>query len=181
MTDESDDDESRDPATGDREESLLAGPPDSRKRRARWGGHNAKYPTVWTDEMREAVLVAFEGGATTTEIIVLLGISRQTFYNWMNAEGKEDFTLTINVGVNIAKAWWINCGRKALRDKGFNSRTYEFMLRHLYGWTGINPQDSLPPGSAGTEGEESAGVRDAVDVHEIIRRARENPIDVDEI
>lgn len=148
----------------------------------RWnnrGGQNAKYGTVWTDEMREAVLVRFENGATISEIILLMGISRQTFYNWINAEGKEDFTQTINVGVNIAKAWWINRGREALGDKGFNARVYEFMLRNLYGWTGINPQDSLPPGSAGTEGEEVAGVRDTVDVQEIIRMAKEHPIEVE--
>lgn len=133
----------------------------------------SKYEDLWGPETREAVLVACSEGASMTEIAVnVLGITPPTLYAWLDSEGREELTETIRVGFFLAKAWWLEVGRSNLEVREFNTRLYEFQMRNRYAWAGMNSDESLPAGSRGGEEDESAGVRDAVDVGAIIEEAK---------
>lgn len=140
----------------------------------RYMGRAYKYRDVWTPETREAVLQACAEGASVVEIAIdVMGITPETFYQWLEAEGCEDFTNTIRMGYYIAKAWWLRQGRVHLSSKDFNHKLWECNMRNKYAWHGANPQENFPQLAAGGgEEDESSGVRETVDAEAIIAEAQ---------
>jgi orotate phosphoribosyltransferase-like protein len=81
-------------------------------------------PSSYSPDMLPKILELMEEGASLVEVAAELNISRSTLNDWKDEESErfnKDFSDTIKRGVELSNAWWEREGRKALRDKEFNS------------------------------------------------------------
>ena len=62
----------------------------------------------------------FENGESVVEVIVALGISKQTFYNWQHEH--PEFLDAVNEGLVRSEAWWTKKGRDGLVIRHQGSR-----------------------------------------------------------
>lgn len=133
-------------------------------------GRPSKFGEIWRPEKMEEVLQLFSQGASLDEVVACLGISRTTFYNWINSSDKQQFTEIMRIGVQLAKAWWDCQGRDGLTQGPFNARLWEVNMRNRYGWMGRDQAEEALPGKA-RELSEVESVRQTVDVAAIIQAA----------
>lgn len=69
-------------------------------------------PTKYDPEICEKVLDLFKQGKSIRQICLILDISKSTFYLWK--EEHEEFSDTINEGLDFSQGWWEEQGQQGL-------------------------------------------------------------------
>ena len=87
--------------------------------------------TGWVDQMMEA----YNEGASDEEVIKTLGITRTQFDNYCH--DVPAFAELVERGRDYAKAWWMEQGRKAIKEKNdaFPQSLYAYSMANKYGWS----------------------------------------------
>lgn len=86
------------------------------------------------EKMIPRLLELMSGGASIVEVCANLGISRPTFYAWLDDEGKKEFKEAFEAGELLSQAWWEREGRIALRDREFNSSLWYMNMKNRFNW-----------------------------------------------
>lgn len=76
-------------------------------------------------------------GASLVELVVELGISRETLNQWMDPDGKyfkPEFSDTVKSGIALSAAWWERKGRKNLENKEFSYVGWYMNMKNRFGW-----------------------------------------------
>lgn len=85
-------------------------------------------PKDWDKKVLD---LAKEGGSII-ELAVLLGISRDTFYELSKRD--KDFSDTIKECKSLSEAWWIRNGRTNLGNKDFSYVGWYMNMKNRFGW-----------------------------------------------
>lgn len=86
-------------------------------------------PTGWKTKLREMG----QEGMLDIDAIVYLGISRETFYEFLKEY--EDFTNTVNEMRDLSHTWWASIPRKGFKDgksKDVNSNLWHLVMRNKF-------------------------------------------------
>ena len=86
-------------------------------------------PPGWKTKLREMG----EEGMLDIDAIVYLGISRETFYEFLKEY--EDFTNTVNEMRDLSHTWWASIPRKGFKDgksKDVNSNLWHLVMRNKF-------------------------------------------------
>lgn len=102
----------------------------------------AKIKKIWTKKNKEEVLSLFKEGVGKSTVLCFLGISRDTFYNWLKkdlnscneecVELYKDFQETIGRGELASQSWWEEKGRKNIDNREFNTPLYNFNMKNMF-------------------------------------------------
>jgi len=84
-------------------------------------GRPSIYKEKWTEATKKETLELYKEGASDMEIAALIGIHKDTFYEWLKHEDKACFSDTIMHGKVLSQCWWERNGRKNLENKEFNN------------------------------------------------------------
>jgi hypothetical protein len=74
----------------------------------------------------------YSQGGSDVEVAVLLGITRDLFYQWIREN--PSFSDTIKKGKEMSEAWWKKQGRQ-VRDKDLNATLWYMNMKNRFGWT----------------------------------------------
>lgn len=76
----------------------------------------------------------FTNGQSVAEVAVTLGISRATFYNWVDKYPK--FREAYSQGQFISEAWWMQAGRLGMmgRIQNVNAAMWIFNMKNRFKW-----------------------------------------------
>ena len=90
--------------------------------------HAGGAPTKYTAEMCDKVREFGKLGYHITEMCAALDVCVQTIYNWSceHKEFLEAFTRAREDGI----AFWLKFGQDNIKERFFNDRIYEILLRH---------------------------------------------------
>jgi hypothetical protein len=101
-----------------------------------------KIKKIWTKKNKEQVLSLFKEGVGKSTVLCFLGVSRDTFYNWLkkdlNSCDKEcvelykNFQETIKQGEAASQSWWEEKGRNNLDNRDFNTPLYNFNMKNMF-------------------------------------------------
>jgi transcriptional regulator with XRE-family HTH domain len=96
-----------------------------------------KFSEMWDLKTKRRVECLFDQGASIQEVARDMGISRSTFYKWMNGKDKrkEEFRKIVSIGKEAAEAWWIRQGRENLDNKGFVYGLWLINMQNRFNWT----------------------------------------------
>jgi AcrR family transcriptional regulator len=89
-------------------------------------------PTKYEDEMCKRVIELGREGASLTQMAAELGISRETFYVWIDT--RDSFSDAVKEAHLLAQAWWEQKGQDATFGKvpGFNALSYIFQMKNRF-------------------------------------------------
>ena len=87
-------------------------------------GRPSKFGEIWTEDNQNKALELYSEGAGDIEIVALLGIHRDTFYEWFKDKEKPSFSDTIRHGKVLSQVWWERNGRMNLHTKDFNNNLW---------------------------------------------------------
>lgn len=76
-------------------------------------------------------------GASLTEVVVELGISRETLDQWTDPKSqyfKPEISDTVKRGLALSAAWWERKGRKNLENKEFQYVGWYMNMKNRFGW-----------------------------------------------
>jgi hypothetical protein len=90
---------------------------------------NKKVPE-WVSQVREL----YANGASDIEVCRELKITQRKFDSLYDDPDNIGFRELVDYGRTMAKAFWYEQARKALRDKSFNSTVWMFVMKNRYGW-----------------------------------------------
>ena len=76
-------------------------------------------PTSYDPSFCEKVIRLGENGNSVTQIAVKLGVDRVTMLSW--AEVHPEFSTSLNIAIDAAKAWWEDMGMIGLVSEKFNA------------------------------------------------------------
>ena len=74
-------------------------------------------------------------GASDTEVRAKLRITTSLWDSLYNDPQSSSFKQIVDIGRMLAKGWWLEKGRKALRDKQFNANLWHMNMKNRYGWS----------------------------------------------
>ena len=77
----------------------------------------------------------YKEGASDTEVRAKLRITDALFQSLYHDPQSSSFREIIDIGRMLAKGWWLEVGRKALRDKQFNAALWHMNMKNRYGWS----------------------------------------------
>lgn len=91
-------------------------------------------PTAYTSEMDQRFLKAMSEGLTVEATCGLVGITKETAYNWMKAH--PTFFDAISQGRSAQQLWWENTGRAGIVGKlpRFSAAGWIFVMKNLFKW-----------------------------------------------
>ena len=87
------------------------------------------FPPDWKEKMLELG----RGGGHKTELMVMLGINRDTFYRLV--ERSPQFSDTVNEFHRLSEVWWINIAKNEWikgNSKSINSNHWSLMMRNMF-------------------------------------------------
>jgi transposase len=89
-------------------------------------------PTKYKPEYCDTVIEIMAQGASKAECCVKLGVTPQTFLNWIAAN--PEFLESVKLGSLMSKAWWEEKGRNATfgLTEGFNATSYIFNMKNRF-------------------------------------------------
>ena len=102
------------------------------------GGRPLKILEIWNDKIKQQVLQLYKEGASDIEIVALLQISRETFYDWLKKDDEKDdeifksFSDTIKTGKILSQCWWEKHGRVQLENKDFNNTLWFMNVKNRF-------------------------------------------------
>lgn len=77
----------------------------------------------------------YKEGASDTEVRAKLRITDALWLSLYNDPQSSAFKEIVDIGRMLAKGWWLEAGRKALRDKQFNAALWHMNMKNRYGWS----------------------------------------------
>ena len=77
----------------------------------------------------------YKEGASDTEVRAKLRITESLFKSLYNDPQASAFREIVDIGRMLAKGWWLQQGRKALRDKSFNQALWYMNMKNRYSWS----------------------------------------------
>lgn len=88
-------------------------------------------PTKYKEEYCEKVIEVMREGASKVEFCAEIGISKQTFYEWLGIH--KEFSDSVKVAELLSQAWWERKGRQAtFNSEGFNATSYIFNMKNRF-------------------------------------------------
>lgn len=89
-------------------------------------------PTKYRPEMCQQVIDYMKEGKSLTQVSVLLGISKETLYQWKDTY--PDFSDAIKVGIDAAQAWWEEFGQQKIGEgsNAMNATAYIFTMKNRF-------------------------------------------------
>lgn len=90
-------------------------------------------PTIYKEEYNDLVIDLMKEGASITEVAAEIGVSRQTIYDWQ--EANPEFLYTIKKGFELCEAWWERQGRKNLQNKEFSYTGWYMNMKNRFKWS----------------------------------------------
>ena len=88
-------------------------------------------PTGW----QQVIGDEYKEGASDTEVRAKLRITESLWKSLYNDPQASAFREIIDIGRMLAKGWWMEQGRKALRDKQFNQALWYMNMKNRYSWS----------------------------------------------
>ncbi len=85
-------------------------------------------PENWKD----IIISEMKQGASLQEVYGYLDISESTFKRLCRDE--VEFSRTIKKGLRLSQTWWLEVGRKYLRDKDFNYTGWYMNMKNRFDW-----------------------------------------------
>jgi transposase-like protein len=79
-------------------------------------------PTTYNPEYADRAIEMGKQGASIVEIACDIGVSRQTLYNWRDAN--PEFLDAITRAAEESQSWWERKGRDSLTTAGFQSSVW---------------------------------------------------------
>lgn len=90
-------------------------------------------PTKYSKAIAERLPSMFENGESVVEVCVALGITKQTFYRWVDE--KPEFSDAYEKGKEISEAWWTRLARGGSTGQvKVQPATLIFNLKNRFGW-----------------------------------------------
>lgn len=80
----------------------------------------------------QAVVAAYENGASDHEICKIMRITYDTFQKYYDEAAS--FKELVEMGRAMAKAWWYEQGRINIDNTKFNTSLWMFNMKNRYGW-----------------------------------------------
>lgn len=104
-----------------------------------------RFPTDWKKKLLE---IGMNGG-NQTDMILLLNVSRGTFYRLM--ERSSDFLNTVNRAMEYSEQWWYNIAKTEWikgNSKSINSNHWSLIMRNQFGdrWSDRKEHDITSKG-----------------------------------
>ncbi len=89
-------------------------------------------PTAFREEFHDIVLDVGKRGGSLVEMAVACGVSRSTFYEFI--ENDHAFSDTVTRARDMAQAWWESKGREAVEGKivNFSANAFTFQMRNRF-------------------------------------------------
>lgn len=94
-------------------------------------------------DWREVALANYKEGASDTEVTVALQIPYREFLNCMDTD--TEFRQIVEMGRDLAKAFWYEVGRKNVKNNKFNTTLWYANMKNRYGWSDKVTTDSAKP------------------------------------
>ena len=123
--------------------------------------HIAKLPEDWKDQF----LKLYDSGGSDWELMRIYGITPGAWKTMYNALGESEFHEVVEFGNVLAKAWWIELGRKNVYNKQFNTRLYDITMQNRFGWA---------QKAETTENESPIGMADDATLDRRLEQLKEN-------
>lgn len=95
--------------------------------------------TKYNDEFCDVVIQEMSNGASIEEVAATLGITKDTFYQWVKRY--KDFSDAKKIGEEKSKAWWMKQGRGGLwadsqqETKKINAVLWYMNMKNRFGWS----------------------------------------------
>lgn len=90
-------------------------------------------PSKYNPSMCEIALEMMQNGASKVQVAAALGISKETFYQWINKDSdvfKQEFHDAIKMGSTKSQAWWEDQGIKGIwAGNKFNATAYIYQMK----------------------------------------------------
>lgn len=83
----------------------------------------------WIEDVR----AAYDSGASDAEVCKIMQITQDEFV--ANYESNPKFRRFVDLGTMMAKAWWLEQGRKNLSSRSFNTPLWIINMKNRFGWT----------------------------------------------
>lgn len=102
-------------------------------------------PTKYDPDKNSEVIELMKEGASITEVAVLLDISRETIYDWIDPKSErfnKEFSDTIKKGLDLSQSWWEKKGRINLENHKFNYVGWYMNMKNRFKWTDRNDHSS---------------------------------------
>lgn len=97
------------------------------------GKHPGGAPTKYDPQYAELLPEMFKEGESVVEVCVLLGIHKDTFYEWCNTH--KEFSDAYAIGLMYSEAWWQKLGRAgAAGVKRVNPPMWRMNMMNRFGW-----------------------------------------------
>jgi len=87
----------------------------------------------YTPEFCQVALEAFSQGADRKELCLILMCSRRKLKKW--EEEYPEFKEALDIGEELAEAWWLKVGRMNLELAGFNTTLWKANMENRFGWS----------------------------------------------
>ena len=105
-------------------------------------------PYKYKKQFAEDLPKMFRNGESVAEVCVQLGVSRDSFYYWVN--NYPEFKEAYDLGKLHSEAWWSKLGRAgALGERKIQPAVWVFTMKNKFGW-----RDQPEPDSSESAGQE---------------------------
>ena len=83
----------------------------------------------------QVVATEYREGASDTEVRAKLRVTLSLWQSLYNDPQASSFREVVDIGRMLAKGWWLEQGRKALRDRAFNANLWHMNMKNRYSWS----------------------------------------------
>ena len=91
-------------------------------------------PTKYNAKLCALLPSMFANGESIAEVCAELGITRETFHQWVNLY--PDFSDSYKKGLELSEAWWTKLGRAGATGKAkIQPATWIFNMKNRFKWT----------------------------------------------
>ena len=132
----------------------------------------SKFPSAWTPQRKRQLEMLFYNGGSIVEACHLLGIVKQTFYNWYDKH--KDFKEVVDFGKIAAESWWIQKGRENVDNKRFNHALWLLIMVNRFKWHSAYAKREEKKEIIN---EHKIEVKNSVDIDKILQKAINKGID----
>lgn len=90
-------------------------------------------PSKYKPEFAEQLPALFAEGQSVAEVAVVLGVTRDTFYDWVKRYPK--FRDAYELGKQVSEAWWSKLGREGASGvQDIQPTVWIFNMKNKFGW-----------------------------------------------
>lgn len=121
-------------------------------------------PTKYRKTMCAKAVAAYQDGKNNNQVMLVLGISRKTFYDWINKH--PDFEAAVEIGRLHAEDHWIELMKENILltagpgGQKFNTSGWIFYMKNNFRWKDQRAVELSGPGGGPLELDEWASLTD---------------------